>query len=250
MFAGLNNWNPFINEGADFIWPPVPELLVVGATDGYGKLWNKVNSPLVVKSERLLSCKQSSTGHFVALNAPGVGVWTAVLGGKYTRISGTSTGTVLILVKHRTNVSVSRCYGVRYSCLLCSPSLIPSEVECRYNLASTSDRPQKKACSYLLFSKEGPARLSERCLEWDHPSWGRVRYSTSALQKKERRRILQFHQRIIRGYRIININGIIIVRRHLDFCNHIIRVCHFINSGYARPTAYKRSGKPQFSADW
>ena len=45
MFAGLNNWDPYINEGADFTSPPVPELLIVGATDASGKIWNTVELP-------------------------------------------------------------------------------------------------------------------------------------------------------------------------------------------------------------
>lgn len=44
MFAGLNNWNPSVNDGANFPTPPLPELLVVGATDNNGQLYSQVRA--------------------------------------------------------------------------------------------------------------------------------------------------------------------------------------------------------------
>lgn len=49
MYGGLNNWDPSVNNGADFTAPPVPELLVVGGTDNNGRIWTGVRgSPSIL----------------------------------------------------------------------------------------------------------------------------------------------------------------------------------------------------------
>ena len=117
--------------------------------------------------------------------APGAKVHYAIPYGppelQYGIGSGTSGGTFVSLMRLRANKLISDCCGVWSSCLLCSPSLIQLKVECRYNLASTSDRPEKKACYFVLLSGEGAAGLPGRRLERRHPSWAGLWYSTTAL---------------------------------------------------------------------
>ena len=46
MYAGLNNWDPSNNNGLDWVAPPVPGLLVVGATDNDGRIWPGVSTSM------------------------------------------------------------------------------------------------------------------------------------------------------------------------------------------------------------
>lgn len=96
MFAGKNNWDPNDNNGADFAAPPVPQLLVVGATDNDGLFWTGVREKLKRHNLDLLTFEQSARAAFVAMTAPGVNAWIAFPNINPVRLSGTSIGDFII----------------------------------------------------------------------------------------------------------------------------------------------------------